>query len=142
MSQENVRIVKHMYASFHKGDIGAVLDTFSHDIDWLQSGPKDIFPFAGPFHGHGGMQQYFKGLKEALDIQHFVELEFIGHEDRVIVFGTEKGLVRPTGGHYEYEWTHVFTMQGGKVVKYRDYYDTAAVLQAFQQAEAPILGAA
>lgn len=133
MSQQNVDLVKHMYASFHKGDIDAVLDTFSDDIDWCQSGPKELFPFAGPFRGRSGMLQYFKGLKEALDIQHFVELEFIGHEERVIVFGTEKGQVKPTGGRYEYEWTHVFTLRQGKVVKYRDYYDTAAVLQAFHK---------
>ncbi|MES2939393.1 MAG: nuclear transport factor 2 family protein [Pseudomonadota bacterium] len=134
MSQDNVGVVKHMYASFHRGDIDAVLATFSDDIDWLQSGPPDTFPFAGPFHGRNGMLDYFKGLKEALDIQEFVEVEFIGHEDRVIVFGTEKGVVKPTGGAYRYDWTHVFTMRDGKVVKYRDYYDTAAVLRAYQKA--------
>lgn len=133
LSDENVRIVKHMYASFHEGNIDAVLATFADDIDWLQSGPKDIFAFSGPFHGITGMHAYFKALKESLDIQEFVEVEFFGHDDRVVVFGTEKGVVKPTGGEYYYEWTHVFFMSGGKITKYRDYFDTAAVLQAYQK---------
>ena len=45
--QENVRIVQEAYASFQRGDIQAVLNSLTDDVEWTTPGPPDIIPMAG-----------------------------------------------------------------------------------------------
>ncbi|MEW6755526.1 MAG: hypothetical protein AB1505_31790 [Candidatus Latescibacterota bacterium] len=35
-------------------------------------------------------------------------------------------MVRPAGREYECDWVHLFTVRGGKVVRYWGMYDTEA----------------
>ena len=133
MIEENVKIVQQMYLSFGQGDIPAVLNGLADDIDWCQLGPEGIFPFAGPRRGKNEMMSYFQALGQALNIQVFEPREFIPHDDKVIVLGHEKGEAKPTGRKYEFDWIHVFTLRDGKIVQYRDYYDTAALVEAFRK---------
>ena len=132
MNQENVQIVQQLYASFGQGDMPAVLNRLADDIDWCQSGPESVFPFAGPRRGKSQMVNYFQALGQSLNLQVFEPREFIAHADKVIVFGYEKGEAKPTGRKYEFDWIHVFTLWNGKVTQYRDYYDTAALVEAFR----------
>ncbi len=132
MGQTNVEIVQQLYASFGRGDIPAVLNRLADDVDWCQSGPESIFPFAGTRHGKNQMMTYFQALGQSLNIHVFEPREFIAHDDKIIVFGYEKGEAKLTGLKYEFDWVHVFTLRNGKVTQYRDYYDTAALLEAFR----------
>jgi ketosteroid isomerase-like protein len=134
MSQRNVEIVQQLYASFGRGDIPAVLNGLAEDVEWCQSGPESVFPFSGPRRGKNQMMSYFQALGQSLNIQVFEPREFIAHDDKVIVLGHEEGEVKPTGRKYKFDWIHVFTLREGKVVQYRDYYDTAALEQAFRKA--------
>lgn len=133
MSQKNIQVIQQLYVSFGKGDIPAVLNGLADGVDWRQLGPEDIFPFAGPRRGKNEMIPYFQALGQSLNIQVFEPQEFIAHNDKVIVLGHEKGEVKSTGRKYEFDWIHVFVLQDGKVVRYRDYYDTAALAEAFHQ---------
>ena len=131
MSTTNVEIINQLYESFGRGDIPSILNRLADNIDWCQSGPQNIFPFAGPRCGKEEMIRNFKAIVQSLDIQAFEPREFIVHADRVIVFGYEMGSVRSTGRKYEFDWIHVFTLNDGKVSKYRDFYDTTVLAQAF-----------
>ena len=44
----------------------------------------------------------------------------------------ERARALPEGGRtYESEWAHIFTFRNGQVIDFREYSDTAQVLQAF-----------
>lgn len=133
MNQENVKIVQQAYASFAQGDMPGVLSRLADDIDWCQSGPEGVLPFAGPRRGKNEIISYFQAVGQALNIQIFEPLEFIPYDDRVIVLGHEKGETKPTGRKYEFDWIHIFTLRDGKIVQYRDYYDTAVLVEAFRK---------
>jgi ketosteroid isomerase-like protein len=48
---------------------------------------------------------------------------FTASGDRVVVEGTNAGSVVETGERYEHDWVMVLTIQDGKVVRFRHYYD-------------------
>ncbi|MEZ4674168.1 MAG: hypothetical protein R2932_08005 [Caldilineaceae bacterium] len=53
-------------------------------------------------------------------------------DDKVLSLGHERVLVRRTGKIFETDWAHLFTIQSGKIVKLREYYDTATMAEAFK----------
>ena len=49
--------------------------------------------------------------------------------DNVAVLGWEKALAKDTGKPFESEWAHWFTVQNGKVTRWRGFFNTAARYQ-------------
>ncbi|HEY1216004.1 MAG TPA: nuclear transport factor 2 family protein [Bryobacteraceae bacterium] len=56
----------------------------------------------------------------------FEPREFIEAGDHVTVLGWEKSTALDTGKTFESEWVHVFTVQGGKITRWRGFFNTAA----------------
>jgi uncharacterized protein len=129
--QENADTVKMLYAAFGQGDKRTLVDGFANDVDWQVAGPAAI-PICGSRHGREQVAQFFTVLAETLETQQFEPRQFIAQDDTVVVLGHERHRVKSTGRSYEGEWVQVFTLRDGKVVKYREYFDTAGALTAFR----------
>jgi hypothetical protein len=41
--QENLQAIQSMYAAFARGDIQAVLDGLTDDVEWILPGPTEQF---------------------------------------------------------------------------------------------------
>ncbi len=52
---------------------------------------------------------------------------FTASGDRVVVEGSNQGTVMATGERYEHDWVMVFTIQNGKVVRFRHFYDPSDI---------------
>jgi uncharacterized protein len=48
MSEQNVKIVRHVYDSFAAGDVDAVFAAMTPDIEWHES---EGMPYGGVYHG-------------------------------------------------------------------------------------------
>jgi ketosteroid isomerase-like protein len=131
--QENVQAVQQLYATFGRGDSSALLSGFADDVDWHVTGPVNI-PICGSRRGHEGVAQFFKALGETLETQQFEPQEFIAQSNKVVVLGHERHRVKSTGRIFEGNWVQVFTLSQGKVVRFREYIDTAALATAFHDA--------
>ena len=60
MSEEgNTNLVHHVYENFKGGDIKAVLNLLSDDIEWQLPEIENV-PFAGKRRGHEQMGQFFR----------------------------------------------------------------------------------
>lgn len=129
--QENIEIVHQVYAAFARQDIPALLTVLSDDIDWLFFGPAEI-PFAGHYHGHQQVAQFFAKALATSEFLVFEPREFLAGASSVLVQGYEQVRAKSTGQVWETEWAHVFTVRDGQIVKMREYYDTAVVAAAFQ----------
>jgi hypothetical protein len=57
--------------------------------------------------------------------------EFIAQGDTVATLGFYRGTVKPTGRSFSSEWVMVFTLDRGKVARFREYTDTNAIVTAF-----------
>jgi uncharacterized protein len=129
--EENVQAVQQMYAAFGRGDLSALLTGFADDVDWQVAGPTDI-PICGSRQGREEVAQFFQALGAALETQQFEPQEFIAQGDKVVVLGHERHRVKSTGRIHEGDWVQVFTLHDGKVVRYREYVDTFALVAAFR----------
>ncbi len=130
--QENIKLVKHIYEHFKRGDIKALLNLLSVNIEWQLPEIENV-PFAGRRRGHEEMGQFFESLVDTQEIQHFDPREFIARGDKVLALGHYAWRVKSTGREFGGDFAHVFTVLDGKVVKFHEYMDTAAAAAAHRK---------
>lgn len=126
----NVQIVQQIYAAFGKREVQTLLTFLSDEIDWQLLGPPKI-AHAGPHRGRDQVRRFFATVAETLEITQFEPREFIAQSDKVVALGYYAGRVKSTGRQYASEWAHVFTLREGKVIKFREYADTANLAAAY-----------
>jgi ketosteroid isomerase-like protein len=126
----NIDVVQETYEAVGRGDIPAVLDLLTDDVEWTLQGPC-VIPFAGTRHGREGVAEFFSLVGENLEFQQFEPREFVAQGDTVAVPGYERSLIKLTGRTLEQEWAHVYTLRDGKIAKFRAFEDTAALVVAF-----------
>jgi uncharacterized protein len=128
----NIQAVQQIYEAFSRGDTDAILHVLAEDVEWHQPGPTDVLPWAGTRHGRAQVGQFFTAVGETLEFLQFEPREFLAQGEKVVVFGYERALAKPTNRSFESEWVMVFTLRAGQVVRFRAYHDTAAMVIAFR----------
>jgi len=131
--QENTKLARQVYENFRSGDIKALLNLLSEDIEWQLPEIENV-PFSGKRRGHEQMGEFFASLVDTQEVQHFDPREFIAHGDKVVALGHYAWLVKSTGREFGGDFAYVFTVHDGKVIKFHEYMDTAAVAAAHRKA--------
>ena len=126
----NVEVVQQAYAAFGRGDIAALLDTFSNDIDWETPGAPRV-PYGGHYAGREDVARFFEELGKTAEFERFEPREFVAQGDKVVALGHYAGRGRNTGRPFATDWAMVFTVRNGKIVVFREYFDTANLGAAF-----------
>jgi hypothetical protein len=130
--QNSLAVVQHAYQSFQRGDVPAVLDVIADDIEW--DTPKVVgAPFGGSYRGRAAVAGFFRELSAAEDVEVFEPREFITEGERVAAVVTYRSRIKATGRLNETTLAHLFTVRGGKITRFLELYDTAAVERAYQQ---------
>ncbi len=124
-SAKALEVVQTAYAAFGRGDLPAILNLVSEDIDWEFFGAKGL-PYTGVFQSKDEVARWFASIPEVDDILVFEPREFINGGEHVTVLGWERTRARPSGRIFESEWVHVFTVRAGRVVRFWAMYDTEA----------------
>lgn len=130
--QQNTRIVQDIYAAFGRGDVPAILDTLADKFEWHHHGPPDIVPWARSRHSREEVAEFFKTLAGAVEVEAFEPREYVAQGDKVVALGYFRARAKPTGRTFDYHWAMEWTLRNGKVVQYRAYDDTAAIVAAFR----------
>ncbi len=126
----NVEVVQETYEAVGRGDLPALLDLLTDDVEWTFQGPSMI-PFAGTRRGREGVAEFFSLVGGNLEFERFEPREFVAQGDTVVVLGFERSLVKATGRTFEQEWAHVYKLRDGKVAEFLALEDTAAHAVAF-----------
>lgn len=134
--QDNVRLVQNAYDAFKRGDIEGLLQLVADDVEWITPGPSDVMPAAGHRRGREGVAEFFSALSSQEDVEHFEPKEYVAQGDKVIAICSYRGRVKATGRSAEADLIHVFDIKDDKVQRFREFFDTAAVLPAFISAQA------
>ena len=132
MSNANVTTVQSMYAAFGKGDIATIIAALTPDIDWQSVGRPSDFPTFGPRKGPKEVGEFFKTVAATNDFSEFSPREFYADGDKVFVLGYYAITLKKNGKKIASDWCHIFTFSGGKVVKFREFLDTAVAAEAFR----------
>jgi ketosteroid isomerase-like protein len=124
----NVDVIKRLYKAFSEGDLEAVFDAIDPHVEWIES---DGIPYGGIFKGH---EAILNGVfaKIGADWDNFTADvdQFIESGDIVVTLGTDSGTFKATGKKMTAATASVWTLKNGKVVKFRQYIDTLAVITA------------
>lgn len=123
-------VVRDFYDKLGKGDLPGMLENFAKDAKWVLHGPAGI-PFAGNHEGVEGIRGFIETFGRNAKVTKFETREYIDDKDKVVVLGYEEATAVPTGKSWKAHWTHVFTVQRGKIVFVDEVLDTAPVLAAF-----------
>jgi uncharacterized protein len=118
MPEGNVEVVRGAYEAFGRQDIPAVLSIMRDDIEWHV---PTVVPQGMDVEGTGGVGKFFQGLAEHWqDLQVDVE-GFLTSEDQVAAIVSVKGKLG--GVERSYGAVHLWTLESGKAVRFREYVD-------------------
>lgn len=120
----NLDIVKGIYASFAKGDVGAVLGAFAPDIAWREADGfllADGNPYIGPAAVATGVFQRCVTLVNGFAA---VPANFIDGGETIVVEGRYTGAWAADGKPLNAQFAHLWTLRNGKVVRFQQYTDT------------------
>src|ERR1043166_4738334 len=131
--QETIAIAQRGYNNFKTGNIGALLDQLSADITWQLPEIKGV-PLAGRRTGRDGVADFFATVARDQEVLEFEPREFVAQGDKVVSLGHYKWRVKETGREFASDFVHVFTLRNGKIVGFREHFDTAVVAAAYQKA--------
>ena len=132
MSSANISFVQSLYAAFGRGDITTIINGLAPDVDWGVNGRRKDYPLFGNWKSAGEVQKFFQGVAEHEEATDFSPREFFAADDRVCVLGHYAWKIRKTSRKVASDWVHVFTVRNGKVVKFREFNDTAQFAEAYR----------
>ena len=133
MSQENVEVVKAFTRSFEGGDRDEWREYFDPNVVFDTSATE--MPFAGVYHGHQGIERFFRewlGTWKDYEIAH---REYIDAGDAVVVVFRQSGTGRGSGVRTERDFFGLYELRESKVVQYRMYESLQEALEAAELRE-------
>jgi len=130
--EENVQVVKQFYAALGKGNIPGVLDLLAEDVEWEMPHPREIVPFGGIWRGREEVGKFFAVTHEYTEFKKVELREYIAQNNKVVVLGYTKVLVRANQREYDNELVAIWTVENGKIKQMRDFMDTVPAVSAFR----------
>lgn len=107
---QNIDTTKAIYDAFGRGDVDAILERCTDDVDWAADAATAVAPWHGVKHGKGEVPSFFAGIQETGPVTEFSPLSFAGNEDGdVMVFLRYAFTVSATGK----EWPRTSITTGG-----------------------------
>ena len=129
---ENISVARQGYENFKTGSISSLLDQMADHVVWQLPDIEGV-PLAGSRSGRTGVAEFFSTLARDQEAIEFDPREFIAQGDKVISLGHYKWRVKKTGREFESDFVHIFTIRDGKIVGFREHFDTAAAAAAYQK---------
>jgi uncharacterized protein len=129
---DNISTVKAMYKALGQGDVEAIIDAVTEDVDWATDAALPGAPWYGLRHGKDEVRSFFAALAQAGPITEFTPLVFTSNDDGdVQVLIRYAFTVSATGKSAEMNMHHLFRFRDGKAYYVRSAEDTAQVAAAF-----------
>ena len=130
----NEQTVKDVYEAFLRGDVAAIQARVADEVDWTNDRVASReCPWNGDFSGKANLPGFFKAVGEQLDIKVFDVKAITGSGMLVAVYLRIEGALRKNGRPLENDAIHFWTFDdGGQIVRYRHFNDTAAELAAWR----------
>jgi uncharacterized protein len=125
VSKESLEIVSEIYEALARRDLAALLSLIDPKIIVSQT---EALPWGGEYLGFEGVQEFFTELYRNIDSQLAVD-EFVDAGDKVIVIGSTRGRVRANGAIFNIRAVHLWTVTGGRAVRFESYIDTPKMLE-------------
>ena len=131
-ADRNIQVVKDAYAAFLRGDIPALQDLLTDDVEWDGvKGTEGTLPQAGLRRGKAEVVRFFQEVDSTTQFDRFEPQDFVAQGDTVVAIGMYSGIAKANGQRVTSDWVHVFNMRDGKVARFREFCDSAALVRAY-----------
>lgn len=127
-AEEPRAVVEAAYEAFDQGDMDRFAGLMAPDIVWNEAEGNpyaDLNPYVGPEAVMSGLMARFVSEWEDISV---TPGEYVVEGDRVVVFGRYKETWKATGKKLDIPFVHSWTVQDGKLVRFQQYTDTAALV--------------
>ena len=128
---DNVQKLQQMYAAFGRGDIAAILDNVTDDVEWGVDTVASEVPWYRLTRGRDGVAEFFDSLAREVDFKTFEPRNVVANGDEVLVTVDYDFQFRKNGKGMPVGCLHRFRVEDGKVASFRAYEDTAAIRDAW-----------
>lgn len=121
--------VRRSYEAFSRGDLDGALSLFAEDVEWHQA---EGLPHGGVYRGLAEVRAaVFDPIRaewwSAFDAR---PDEVVSCGDHVLVLGRYTGRSRASGAILDVPFAHVWTFQGERAVRFRQFTDTRGWVRA------------
>jgi uncharacterized protein len=130
--RENTQLVQQAYRDFQNGDIPALLDALSEDVEWVVPEVEGV-PGRGTWRGPEQVGEFFRILSDTQEPRQLDLREYVAQGDKVVVLGHYVWHVKATGKEWESDFVHALSVRDGKVTRFQEYTDTAVFGDAFRE---------
>jgi len=126
MSTANIATIQRVYEAFGKGDVEAILDMVTDDIDWASESTSSMAPWHGLRRGKRDVADFFEALAATAEVLDFRPLAFAANDvgDVMVTIHFEM-KVPSTGRSGAMQLHHWWRLRDGKIWYYRGTEDTA-----------------
>jgi ketosteroid isomerase-like protein len=122
MSQENVEVVRGLFARLDSQDWEAALGVFDPAVEWS--------PTEGTFHGLEGVVSSLAEWLEPWEDHHIEAEEFTQAGDRVLAVIHLTGRGARSGMEVDQRFFQVYTLRDGKIIRMVEFVRRAEALEA------------
>lgn len=128
----SVQSLQDLYAAFGEGDIPAMLERLSPDVEWSE--PSNPFnPAGGMHHGHDGFLDWADIGRRSEEILTLEVHKILSDGLSAAVIGFLRCRALATDKVYESDFVHYVEFgDDGKVRKFQEFFDTYAAGEAFR----------
>ena len=124
----NLETIRSVYAVLARGEVPTFLAMLAPNVSWTQA---EGFPSGGTYLGPDAVLQGVF-MRFAMEWDGFVAVpeEFVVQGGTVVALGEYRGTYKRTGRRFTAPFAHLWNLDGGKVVRFRQYTDTAVIERA------------
>jgi uncharacterized protein len=120
-----IKTIAQVYDAFGRGDVAAILDAVTDDVDWSAETTSAAAPWYGVRHGKDAVAAFFAAFGSAMEVEEFTPVSFAANDTDVLTVVRFRARSRSTGKTAAMDLHHYFKFREGKVAYYRGTEDTA-----------------
>jgi ketosteroid isomerase-like protein len=121
----NIKIITEIYEAFGRGDIAAILDAVTDDVDWAAEAASSAAPWYGVRHGRDAVAVFFSDFGSTMEVEEYTPVSLAANDTDVLTVVRFRARSRDTGRTAQMNLHHYFKFRDGKVAYYRGTEDTA-----------------
>jgi len=129
--EQNLDTVREIYDAVGRGDVAAIQDRVTDDVDWAAEAAGHTAPWHGPRSGKDGVASFFADLANSIEISEFTPHSFAAGENDVHLLVRWTFGVISTGKEATMTMHHYWRLRDGKVECFRGSEDTELTARAF-----------
>ena len=124
-SEDNIKTIQSINEAFGRGDVGAITDNVTDDVDWAADTSSTVAPWYGVKHGKAGVTAFFEAYGSTMEVEEFTPITLAANEDAVLAVVHIRSRSRSTKKALDMNLHHYFRFRDGKIFYYRGTEDSA-----------------